>query len=695
MEFLLEINTEEMPPSYIDPALAQLKERLEDELGAARIAVKKIEMFGTCRRLVMAGDFAPEQEDKVEEVIGPPKAAAMTPDGTFTDAAKGFARSQGVAVNRLEVIQRAKGEYLGLKTVFKGRTTSEVLAEALPRMILSLNFPKMMRWGENALRFSRPIKNILCLFDHKLLPFSVDGIASTDFTTGHRMFFPDRVKVKSLADYKRNLKKKKVILEREARQQMILEQAQKKLAPLEAKMFPDEELLEKLTNDVEFPLVILGTFPDKYLSLPIEVLSTAMREGQNLFAVIKGKKQLAYFIGVADAYKDAKKLIQKGNERVLKARLDDANFFWEQDLKTPLKQNAARLDRVIFQEELGTYQDKMQRLKSIAGYLADKLEAKKQKKSLVEAAEICKADLVTEMVKEFPSLQGKMGGLYAQQEKMPADVWRAVYEQYQPVSLEDEVPASLTGAVLSIADKMDSIVGVLGIGVEVTGSKDPFGLRRQAQGVCKVILEKKMNFSFTRLVEKVLKVYGQRFEKRSKEVRDLCLGFFTGRLQHIFEKQGFRYDLVKAALSPRIDNIFYCSLKLKALDGLKGSAQFEPLILIAKRVNNILRGQPSYKVNPDLFFEKEERELYTTFTIIKNNIGPMILKGDFANAQKIVLQIRSIINSFFDHVLVMAEDTKLRRNRLALLQVISRMLNQIVDYSQVVLEGEKADVDSG
>lgn len=695
MEFLLEINTEEMPPSHIDAALAQLSKKLEDELQAAHVQVKAIKTFGTCRRLVVAGDFAPNQEDKVEEVIGPPKTLSIKPDGAYTEAARGFARSQGVEVEKLEVFQTKKGEYLGLKAVIKGRPTQEVLGEALPRIIPSLTFPKMMRWGERALRFSRPIKNILCLFDNTLLPFSVDGIPSTDFTTGHRMFFPERVKVKSLADYKRTLKRKKVILEREARRQMILEQAAKKLLPLEATMLSDEELLEKLSSDVEHPLVILGTFPDKYLSLPIEVLSTAMREGQNLFSVVKGKKQLARFIGVADAYKDRRKLIQRGNERVLKARLEDANFFWTQDLKTPLKQHAALLERVIFQEKLGSYLDKAQRLKSIAGYLADKLEAKNRKKSLIEAAELCKADLVTEMVKEFPSLQGKVGGLYAQQEKMPADVWKAVYEHYQPVSLEDEVPASLTGAVLSIADKMDSIVGVMGIGVEVTGSKDPFGLRRQAQGVCKVILEKKINFSFTRLVEKVIKVYGEKFLSQKNELRDLCLDFFQSRLEHIFEKQGFRYDLVKAALSPGIDNLYYCLLKLKAVDGLKGSAHFEPLILIAKRVNNILRGEPTYKVNPDLFFEKEERELFTTYSIIKNNIGPMILKGDFAKAQKIVLQIRSSINSFFDHVLVMAEDKSLRRNRLALLQVISRMLNQIVDYSQVVLEGEKNGTESG
>jgi glycyl-tRNA synthetase beta chain len=358
-------------------------------------------------------------------------------------------------------------------------------------------------------------------------------------------------------------------------------------------------------------------------------------------------------------------------------------------LKVTLRKRADKLDRVIYQEKLGSYEDKTQRLKKIVVYLVHKLEAEGEKKPVAEAAELCKVDLLTEMVREFPTLQGKVGGLYAREEGYLANVWKAIYEHYQPLSMDDVVPSSFNGAILSIADKLDSIVGAIGMGMEVSGSKDPFGLRRNAQGICKTILEKKIDLAFSRLLDKVIAVYGGIFEKEKENIKKRCLEFFKGRLQHIFESQGFRYDLVNAAINPGIDNIYYTYLRLKALDSLKESAHFEPMILIAKRVNNILRAQSQiYKVNSELLFEKEERELYTTFTIVRDNALNMIAQGDFTKAQRMVFRIRSSINTFFDHVLVMADDKRLQRNRLALLQAISKLLNEIADYSQIVVSDQ-------
>jgi glycyl-tRNA synthetase beta chain len=514
----------------------------------------------------------------------------------------------------------------------------------------------------------------------------VGEVTSSDFTTGHKIFSPKKIRPKNFSEYRKALAEHHVVVEQDKRKHMILKQAEKKLLSLGAQIYPDEELLDKLSFDVESPHVILGQFPEEYLKLPLEVLSTAMKEGQNLFSVVKGKKQLPYFIGVADVPKDSKTLIQTGNQRVLKARLEDAKFFWNQDLKIKIRKRAEELDRVIYQEKLGSYEDKTQRLKKIAVYLAHKLEAGGEKKSVAEAAELCKADLLTEMVREFPTLQGQVGGLYAREEGYLANVWKAIYEHYQPLSMDDAVPSSFSGAILSIGDKLDSIVGAIGIGMGVSGSKDPFGLRRNAQGICKIILEKKIDLAFSRLVDKVIAVYGEVFEKDKEDIKKRCLEFFKGRLQHIFESQGFRYDLVNAAISSGIDNIYYTYLRLKALDSLKESAHFEPMILIAKRVNNILRNQPQiYKINSELFFEKEERELYTTFTIIRDNTLDMIAEGDFTKAQRMIFRIRSPINTFFDHVLVMADDKRLKRNRLALLQAISKLLNKIADYSQIVV----------
>ncbi|MGZ5495941.1 MAG: glycine--tRNA ligase subunit beta, partial [Candidatus Aminicenantales bacterium] len=517
-----------------------------------------------------------------------------------------------------------------------------------------------------------------------------EGFQATGETLGHRIASPGPIKASDLASYRAALEKSFVIIDPALRKKMIVAQIEAALAPLKAKAYPDAELLDDLTLNVEHPLVIFGAFPETYLNLPIEVLSTAMREGQKLFSVVRDKKQLAYFLGVADAPGDAKGLIRRGNERVLRARLEDARFFWGQDRKVPLGERAAGLKNVLFQEKLGTYDDKTQRLKRIAGYLCDKLGAAEIREDVVEAASLCKADLLTDMVKEFSGLQGRMGGLYAREEGLPAAVHQAIYEHYQPGSLEDASPASVAGAILSIADKMDSIVGALGVGLQVSGSSDPFGLRRNAQGVCKVALDRKLRFSFPLLLDRILGIYGDCLTVGRAEIKAACLDFFGSRLRFILEKRGYRYDLVGAALGPGVDQIVDVLARVEALDALKSSPQFEPFILMVKRIANIIKGLPAAKVNPDLLAEKEERELFSTLSIVSSNAQPMIARGDFARAQGIIFKLQPELNTFFDQVLVMAEDKKIRQNRLGLLQSIAKMLLGIADYSQIVVEGEKS-----
>ena len=689
MEFLIELLTEELPAAHIRSALGQLEAGFRKELAAARIEIVSLRTLATPRRLVVAGDFAAGQEDREEVVTGPPLAIAKGLDGALTPAGKGFARSQGVDESLLEAIRTPRGEYLGFKRKAKGTPGAEILKDAVPRILGGLSFPKMMRWAEGPFRFSRPIHGLLCVFGGTPVETSFEGFKATDETVGHRIASPGAIKARSFAEYTAELEKSFVVVDPEARKKTILTQIEDALAPLKAKIYPDPELLDDLTLNVEHPLVVFGSFPEAYLSLPLEVLSTAMREGQKLFSVVRDKKQLPYFLGVADAIADGKGLIRKGNERVLRARLEDARFFWDQDRKVPLKERAAGLKNVVFQEKLGSYEDKAQRLKKIVSYLCDKLKAAEVKAETIEAAGLCKADLLTEMVKEFSGLQGRMGGLYAKQEGLPAAVHQAIYEHYQPSSLEDASPSSLAGALLSIADKMDSIVGVLGVGIQVSGSSDPFGLRRNAHGVCKVILDRKLRFSFPLLLDRVLAVYGELLTVERGSVKASCLEFFGGRLRFMLEKRGFRYDLVGAALGPGLDQVYDALPRVEALDTLKSSPQFEPFILMAKRINNILKGLPAAKVNPDIFVEKEERDLYSTFSIIRDNAQPMIVRGDFVRAQGITFKIQPVLNTFFDKVLVMAEEKKVRQNRLGLLQSINRMLLGIADYSQVVVEGEK------
>jgi glycyl-tRNA synthetase beta chain len=691
MEFLLEISTEEMPAAHIKAGLSQLKEKIERELQANHIACLSLQTHGTCRRLAIVGDFTPRQEDREEVIIGPPKAAAFAADGSPTQAAIGFAKSRNAEVGKLQVIPTPRGEYVGLKKTTKGRPTEEVLAGALPGIIASLSFPKMMKWGEVNLRFSRPIKGLLCLWGGNVLPFSIEGLRANGLASGHKLHSPQPFEVTSFREYRAGLKKNKVILSADERKSMILSQIEKRLRPLGGQLYPDEELLEKLTYDVEYPHVFLGEFPPEYLRLPLEVLSVAMREGQKLFSVIREGRQLPFFLGVADVQRDRKSLIRRGNERVLRARLEDARFFWEQDLKVPLAHRAAELKQVVFQEKLGHYEDKSTRLKQLVAYLCESLDEKKLKKDAVQAAELCKVDLLTEMVREFPSLQGKMGGLYAREEGYPSTVSQAIYEHYQPAGLEDLPPSSNAGALLSLADRVDSIVGVVGIGVQVTGSSDPFGLRRHANGICRILLDRKLPLVLDHLLEKAISAYGEILEKPKQEIVEYCRAFFGQRLRFIYEGQGYRYDLIEAALGAGLDPIYFSYLRLKALASLQQSPQFEPFILMAKRVNNILRGLPSYAVNPDLFEEREEQELWSLFSIIKNNGQPLMAAGDFVNAQNMIFKLQAPLSTFFDKVLVMAEDERLRQNRLALLQEIGRLIHEMADFSQVVVEGEKKE----
>ncbi len=463
---------------------------------------------------------------------------------------------------------------------------------------------------------------------------------------------------------------------------MILAQIEAALAPLKAKIYPDPELLDDLTLVIEHPLVVLGAFPESYLSLPIEVLSTAMREGQNLFSVVRDKKQLPYFIGVADAAADAKGLIRRGNERVLRARLEDARFFWDQDRKVPLRERAAELKNVLFQEKLGSYDDKTQRLKKIVGYLCDKLGAVRDQGRCRRGRRPLQgrpADGHGQGVLRPPGPHGRalrQAGRSAGR-RPPGDL-RALPAGGASRTRRRRPPA---GAVLSIADKMDSIVGAIGVGLQVSGSSDPFGLRRNAHGVCKVALDRKLRFSFPLLLDRILAIYGDRLTLGRAEVKAACLDFFAGRLRFILEKKGYRYDLVGAALGPGVDQIVDVLARVEALDALKSSPQFEPFILMAKRINNILKGLPAAKVNPDLFVEKEERDLFSTLSIIRDNAEPMIARGDFARAQGILFKLQPVLNTFFDKVLVMAEDKKMRQNRLGLLQSITKMLLEIADYS--------------
>ncbi len=690
MEFLLEIMTEELPSSHVKSALAQLEEKFSEEMRNSGLETSELRAIGTCRRLVLVADLGERQPDQEEIVTGPPRTAGLAPDGSFTQAALGFARSQGISVDNLQVLTTARGEYLGFKRLKKGKSTPEILEEKLPALIAALSFPKTMRWSDKSFRFSRPIKGLLCLFGGQIVRVSLEGLVASSQTYGHFIHRPQELSVHSYQEYYQALKDNLVLVDPAERKEKILDGFQKKLSSLKAQVYPDDRLLERLLWNIECPLVIMGSFPESYLSLPLEVLSTAMREGQQLFSVVRGKKQLPYFLGIADAPADPKGYILAGNERVLKARLEDARFFWENDLKVSLAERADQLSAVIFQEKLGSYADKVARVEELVSYIADRLNLRNIKKDLLEAARLSKADLLTEMVREFPELQGKIGGIYAQRQGWSETASRAIYEHYLPVSWEDPIPDSTGGAILSLADKLDTIVGIIGTGYAISGSSDPYGLRRNALGVVRIILDKKFHLSLYRLVDKSISLLQKKLTLPAEQVKTACLELMAGRVRFIFEKRGYSYDLITAALAPGLDYLDFTEARIKALNSLKSSKNFEQFILMVKRVKNILKEAPKSRLDPARLSEKEEKELYSALNIIKKNAEEMMVRGDFAGAQKIIFRLQAPLNNFFDRVLVMAEDKKIRNNRLALLSQVQSLIDQLADYSQIVVTSENS-----
>lgn len=676
-----------MPPSHIKTGLAQLKTFFDKRLTESRISFSEIKTYGTPRRMVVfIDDISKKQSDGEEPVIGPPKSAAFDENGQPRPAAEGFARTHGIKVKQLEIINTEKGEYVGYVKKLKGKSTHEVLSQIVPEIISSLSFPKTMKWGTIDFKFSRPIKNILAILDGKAVEFSVAGINSNDFSMGHKIYSPEKVKIASFKKYQEMMIKNLVVINPEERKSLILNSFKEKLFEIKGELKEDEELLDWLVYSVEYPYVFWGNFPEKYLNLPLEVLSTALKEGQKLFSVLKNREQLPVFISVADAPEDPKEYIKKGNERVLIARLEDAEFFWSEDRKIPLKERVSALEKVIYQEKLGSYLDKTERMKKIVAYLIDQLKLKRIKEYAVQAAELAKADLTTEMVKEFPVLQGKIGGLYLKEEGYPEEVWSAVFEHYKPLSLEDNAPASLTGALLSLTDKIDSLIGASGIGLEVSGSKDPFGLRRLAHGICKIIIDNSLSFSFFDLVNKTIDFYQGRLIIPREKINEYVSKFFENRLRYIYQTMDFRYDLINSSLGAGIDNLYHTFLRLEALNKIKDRPNFGPLIITSKRVNNIILNQPEFKLKLNLLKEKEEKELYDIYSTVKGELSPLISSGEFNKAQEVIVNLRPFVDNFFDRVLVMTDDKKLRENRLALLQEISKLFLKLADFSKIVIE---------
>lgn len=688
---LLEIGAEELPAGYIAPALEAIASNLLKKLSAARIEYGNVKTFGTPRRLaVMVEGVAAKQPTVSKDVLGPPTKVAFDADGQPTMAAVKFAEKVGVPVKALKSQNTEKGSYLSARVTERGVATKTLLKKFLPEVILATPFPKTMKWAELNIQFARPMYSIVALLGSSIVSFGLGNLKSGRHTYGHSFMHPGKVKIDHPGAYLDSLKNVQVIADIEARKKMVIQEIERAASAVGGKVLPDDELVDIVTNLVEYPIATAGKFDDEFLEIPREILITAMREHQKYFAVIdESGRLMPYFIAVNNTRTKDLDLVATGHQRVLRARLSDAQFFFRSDVKVSFGPWMEKLEGVLFQAKLGSMQEKVGRVKRLAAYLADAEGMDAGFKARVtRAAELCKADLVSQVVVEFPKLQGVMGRVYAGVAGEPDDVATAVEEHYRPTYSGGQLPKTATGAVLAIADKIDSICGCFSVGLIPTGASDPYALRRQGIGIVNIMLDKGFAFSLNDLIVKSLELFHEKADFPIQETVEKVHAFIQNRMAHILVEKGFSKDVVTAVTSAGAENVPNVWQRVKALQDLKGAPDFEPLAAAFKRVVNIIKktaGGPQGQVREDLLSHATEKELFAAFKEVQVQVAELFINGDFEKALLIIASLKDPVDAFFDGVLVMAEDAEVRNNRLALLGSIAALFDQFADFSKLAV----------
>ncbi len=681
--FLLEIGAEDLPARFLPLAIKQLKENTGKILKDNHVRFFDIRTYGTPRRLAVIADGVPQmQEDRTIKVFGPSKKAAFDERGNPTKAALGFANSQDISVESLVIKSKDKGEYVVAEIDEKGVPVAEVLPEIFKSIVLSLHFPKAMRWGNNNLKFVRPIRWLLALFDKEIISFEIDGIKSGNRTMGHRFLSPAGFQIKEIPSYKKLLNNNFVIIDAEERKRIIAEKMEKLLASTGERPIKDEDLLETVVNLVEYPVPVVAAFPEQYLELPKELLITVMKGHQKYFAAEDANGKITnHFVVVSNTSQENADTVKIGAERVIKARFEDARFYFDEDRKKPLSDRIEELKKVTFQENLGSLYEKMLRVASIAEVLAGRINPE-VKANLVRAARLAKTDLITGVVREFPELQGVMGGYYALHDGEGNEVAKAIEEQYLPAYSGGDLPGTDAGALLSIADKIDSIAAFFSIGLMPTGSEDPFALRRQSLGVIAIILDKGYEISLRTLVEKALESLSG--TKNPEGTKNQILQFFRARIETVFASQGHAPDLIEAVL-PLSHDVFLKDLlqRLDALKQFKEHAGYNDFITAMKRVNNIIPKGAVPVLKRELLMEEPEKKLKEALDSVDAKFNPLLENVGYQPAVELLLSLTDPINHFFDSVLVMDKREEIKLNRLALLNEIWKTVSVFADLSKL------------
>jgi glycyl-tRNA synthetase beta chain len=683
-EFLLEILAEEIPAGVLPSAREELLRKVNEAFAEARLG-GKLEIYSTPRRLVLAGEgIADHQPDVSSEVVGPSAAAAYDADGAPTKAAHGFARAQGVTVDDLRVEQLAKGPYVVATKTVPGRPAVEVIGELLPPIVSKMTFPRMMRWGDGTPLWIRPVHSVLALFDGLVVPFTLFGVETSRTTVGHRTLAPGRIVVVGVADYFAKLRAAFVEPDLAARRASLAGQAERLAVEVEGEPARDEALLDTLAHYVEWPLMVRGSFDEDYLALPEEVLVTSMREHQKVLPVRKGGALAPHFLAVADQSGDPKGLVVRGNEWVLNARFSDARFFFEEDTKIRLEDRLARLGSLGFQEKLGDYLRKTGRIQELAERLAARLGLSETAPPVVRAARLAKTDLVTDMVREFPDLQGIVGGLYARREGEPDEVWQAIYDQYKPGSAEDEVPRGDVGGLVALADRLDTLTGLFGLGLVPTGSRDPYALRRAALGVVKILLDKAWHLDLPVACSDALLLH-QNLPRPREEVVPELNAFLIERLRFLLERRGHRADTIEAVLTTDCHDVADAADRVEAVEAARAEEDFIPVSVAFKRVQNILTQaeETGGELDPALLAEDAEKALAGDYLQAKGMLDELIGQRNYRVALAIMASLGPALDRFFTEVMVLTDDPTLRGNRVALLRAMRDQFFRVARFSEI------------
>ncbi|MCP1159820.1 MULTISPECIES: glycine--tRNA ligase subunit beta [Bacillaceae] len=686
-DLLLEIGLEEMPARFVTDSINQLASKVEKWLEEKKVPHGGISAFSTPRRLaVLVKDVSETQEDIHEEAKGPARKIAQNEAGEWSKAAVGFSRGQGMDVDDIYFKEINGIEYAHVNKFIKGAETASILPE-LKDIAESLTFPKNMRWADRDMRYVRPIKWIMALFGQDVIPFEIAGVPASNWTLGHR-FLGEKVELTEPAEYEKSLLGQFVLVNAEERKSGIRSQIER-LAEENNWVIPvDEDLLEEVTNLVEYPTALFGKFEEEFLEIPEEVLITSMKEHQRYFPVKSAEgKLLPYFVTVRNGDHNHLEQVAKGNEKVLRARLADAAFFYQEDQKMDIESALQKLGSIVYHEEIGTLAEKVERVRKLANELAESLSLNPEEKKTVDrAAEISKFDLVSQMVYEFPELQGFMGEKYAAQKGEDAAVAKAINEHYMPRNAEDSAPESNEGAVLAVAEKLDTISSFFAIGMIPSGSQDPYALRRQAAGIVQILAVKGWKLELEEVIKKSLALVKESGvgKKEEEQVYDELLSFFKLRIKHTLQERSIRYDIIDAVLSGKIGSMASLIKRAEVLNAHKGEDGFKESMEALSRVLNIAsKAEHPAAVDQGLFENKEETELYSRFLEVSAKIGNGVEEEEY---YMLLVSMRPEIGAYFENTMVMADNTALKENRLSMMAEIASLIQAFAKVNEIVVK---------